>query len=132
MPDKYSQSPLTKKLAVKPKMRMVALTPPQRYREWLGDLPEGATYTEEFEGMFDWIQVFVKTKAELERWLPEIKSRLQPGSILWISFPRAKKATDLNRTSLMELPERYSLQVVANAVVNEEWTAYRVKRLEDR
>lgn len=132
MSDTFSQSPLTKKLAVKPKMRMVALMPPQGYREWLGDLPEGATYTEEFEEMFDWLQVFVKTKAELERWLPEIQRKLQPGNIFWISFPRAKKATDLNRTSLMELPERYGLQVVANAVVNEEWTAYRVKPLEDR
>jgi hypothetical protein len=122
MPDTYSQSPLTKKLAVKP---------PQWYREWLGDLPEGATYTEGLEGMFDWIQVFVKTKAELERWLPEIKSKLQPGNILWISFPRAKKATDLNRNSLMELPERYGLQVVANVVVNEEWTAYRVKQTKE-
>lgn len=132
MPDNYSQSPLVKKLVVKPKMRMIALTPPEGYRELLGDLPEGATYTDVFDGTFDWIHVFVKTKAELESRLSEIKARLQPGSVLCISFPRAKNATDLNRNSLLELPERFGLQPVSNAVVNDEWTAYRIKLVEEK
>lgn len=39
MPDTSSQSPLAKKLAVKPNMRMIALGAPEWYRAQLGDLP---------------------------------------------------------------------------------------------
>jgi len=130
MPANYSQAPLAKKLAVKPKMRMVALMSPDGYRELLGDLPEGASYTDRFDGSFDWIHLFVKSKAELEHWLPEIRGNMRPGGILWISFPRSKNATDLNRNSMIELPGRYGLEVVSNAVVNDEWTAYRAKLLQ--
>lgn len=132
MPENYSQSPLVKKLAVRPKMRMVTLMPPEGYRELLGNLPEGATYADIFEGAFDWLHVFVKTKAELESRLAEIKARLLPETVFWISFPRTKNATDLNRNSLLELPARFGLQPVSNAVVNDEWTAYRIKLLEEK
>jgi hypothetical protein len=50
-------------------------------------------------GKFDWIQIFVKSKAELDALAPKAAKALKPESILWISFPKgsSKIQTDLTR-----------------------------------
>lgn len=128
----YSKSPLVKKLAIKPKIRLAVVNPPDGYRDLLGDLPPETTFTETLEGTFDWIQVFVTKQQELYDQLPALKARLTPNGILWITFPRDKKATDLNRNALLPkaIQGRFGLTPVANAVVNDDWTAYRLKRFD--
>jgi len=128
MPADYSKSPLVKKLAIKPKTRITVVNAPQGYGDLLGDLPPETRYSETFDGTFDWILLFVKTQSELDDQISGVKARLAPGGILWIAFPRAKQATDLSRNSMWPMQERYGLQVVSNAVVNDDWTAYRFKQ----
>ena len=127
--DSYSKSPLVKKLAIKPQMRMTTVNAPEGYREMLGELPPGTTHAEKFDGTFDWIQVFVTKQQELYDQLPELKAKLAPNGILWITFPRDKKATDLSRNAVVPdaIQGRFGLTPVANAVVNDDWTAYRLK-----
>jgi len=129
MPESYSQSPLVKKLAIKPKTRIVVVNAPEGYRELLGELPAETTYSETFEGTSDWIQVFVTKQQELYDQLPALKAKLAPNGILWISFPREKKATDLSRNSVMPdaVQGKFGLTPISNAVVNDYWTAYRLK-----
>jgi hypothetical protein len=129
MADDYSKSPLVKKLAIKPKTRITVVNAPEGYREMLGDLPPETTYSEQFDGTFDWIQLFVKTQAELDQQIPAVKEKLAPNGILWVAFPRAKKATDLNRNSMLSIKASHGLDPVSNAVVNDDWTAYRLKRV---
>ncbi len=128
MPETYSKSPLVKKLAIKPKSRIIAVNPPEGFDHLLGDLPPETTAAASFEGIFDWILLFVKTQAELDAQLAGVVERLAANGILWISFPRDKKATDLNRNSMLVVGEHFPLQPVANAVISDDWTAYRLKR----
>jgi hypothetical protein len=129
MPPEYSKSPLVKKLAIKPKTKMIVLNAPDGYRDMLGDLPEGATLSDSFEGTFDWIQVFVTKQADLYAQLPGLKAKLAPDGILWITFPRDKKKTDLSRNAIMPsaIHEPFGLEPNANTVINDDWTAYRLK-----
>src|SRR5688500_5928175 len=50
-------------------------------------------------GKFDWIQILVRTRAELDALAPKAAKALKPKSILWISFPKgtSKIQTDLTR-----------------------------------
>ncbi len=127
MPVDYSKSPLIKKLAVKPKTRLIILNAPAGYS--LGDLPEGTTLADQFDGTFDWIQVFVAKQADLYTQLPTLKEKLAPTGALWITFPRDKKKTDLSRNAVMPdaVQQPYGLSPVSNVVVNDDWTAYRLK-----
>lgn len=127
MPTEYSQSPLVKKLAVKPKMHMAVLNAPEGYT--LGDLPDGVAFAARADGTFDWIQVFVTKQADLYDQLPALKAQLAPDGILWITFPRDKKKTDLSRNAVVPdaIQGRFGLTPVANAVVNDDWTGYRLK-----
>jgi hypothetical protein len=131
MADDYSKSPLVKKLAIKPKTRVTIINAPDGYRDMLGDLPEGVTYSESSDGTFDWIQIFVTKQQELYDQLPTLKAKLAPNGILWITFPRDKKATDLSRNAVVPdaIQGRFGLTPVANTVVNDDWTAYRLKHV---
>lgn len=129
MPTEYSKSPLVKKLALKPKSRVAVLNAPEGYRDLLGELPPETTYAEALDGKLDWIQVFVTQKQTLYNQLPALKQHLAPNGTLWITFPRDRKKTDLNRNAVVPdaIQDSYGLTPVANAVVNDDWTAYRLK-----
>ena len=124
----YSQSPLVKKLAIKPKTRITALNPIEGFRDMLGELPEGTTYDYNFEGDFDWITAFVKNEPELDGLIEAIKAHLKQTGILWVAIPRANNSK-LNRNTLIASRERYGLEITSNAVINEDWTAYRYKKV---
>ena len=95
MPD----SSLVKKLFIKPGYRAVILNAPEGYRELLGELPPGVKLEDKPEGSFDFIQVFVKSAAELEQYTPVAIKAVKPGGALWVSFPKktSKIKTDINR-----------------------------------
>ncbi len=124
----YSQSPLVKKLAIKPKTRITAVNPIDGFQNMLGELPEGTTFESNFEGEFDWITAFVKTESELDGQIESIKKHLKQTGILWVAIPRDKKSK-LNRNTLIASQTRYGLETVSNAVINDDWTAYRYKKV---
>lgn len=127
MPE-YSQSPLVKKLAIKPKTRITAVNPIEGLRAMLGELPEEAVYDETFEGEFDWIIAFVKSEPELDGLIDNLKLHMKQTGALWVAIPRAKNPA-FNRNTLIASRERYGLDTVSNAVVNDDWTAYRYKKV---
>lgn len=124
----YSQSPLVKKLAIKPKTRITAINPIDGFQAMLGELPPETTFNSTFEGAFDWITVFVKTESELDSLIESIKKHLKQMGILWVAIPRDKKSK-LNRNTLIASQTRYGLETVSNAVINDDWTAYRYKKV---
>ncbi len=124
----YSQSPLVKKLAIKPKTRITAINPIDGFQALLGELPEGTTFDPTFEGAFDWITVFVKSENELDGLIESIKKHMKQTGILWVAIPRDKKSK-LNRSTLIASQTRYGLETVSNAVINDDWTAYRYKKV---
>ncbi len=65
-------------------MRAVVVNAPEGYVKTLGPLPEGVTMAEKLAGKFDWAQLFVKNKAELEKTLP---ADLSPGCRLGRTMP---------------------------------------------
>jgi len=131
MPE-YSQSPLVKKLAIKPKTRLVAVNAPEGYRDWLGELPPETALSETLdgtsEGTLDWIHVFATKQQEFYDKLPSLKAKLAPDGILWVSFPRDKQKTDMSRNSVIPpAMQPFGFTPVANAVINDDWTGYRLK-----
>ena len=124
----YSQSPLVKKLAIKPKTRITAVNAITGFMDMLGELSPETRYDNTLEGDFDWITVFVKSEAELDGLIENIKRHLKPTGTLWVAIPRAKN-TKLNRNTLTVSQERYGLDITSNAVINDDWTAYRYKKV---
>jgi hypothetical protein len=128
MPEyQYSQSPLVKKLAIKPKTRITAVNAIPNFRDLLGELPEGTSYDDSLDGEFDWIIAFAKNEPELDGMMENLKAHLKPTGILWVAIPRAKNPA-FNRSTLFASQGRYGMELNSNAVVNDDWTGYRYKR----
>ena len=91
-------SPLARKLKLKPGLRAAVIGAPAGYLESLG-APAGVTMSETLDGPLDWIQVFVRTSADLAAIAGRLGAALSPTGLVWISYPKgaSKLQTDLTR-----------------------------------
>ena len=91
---------LARKLRVrKPGGRAAVIgAPAGGYLERL-DPPSGANVRQTLDGPLDWIQVFVRSSAELAAIVPGLTAALDPEGMVWISYPKgsSKLQTDLTR-----------------------------------
>jgi len=94
-----SPSSLAHKMKLKPGQRAAVANPPDGFLNELGPLPARVQVAGKLHGQFEWLQVFVKNKAELDKLVPRLVRALKPESLLWISFPKgtSKIQTDLTR-----------------------------------
>jgi hypothetical protein len=125
MPD----NPLSKKLKLKPGQRAAIVGAPDGYVEALRPLPEDAELSQQLDGMFDWVQIFVKSQAELERMLPRVRAALKPASLLWIAFPKgtSKIQTDLTRDKGWDALQPLDLKWINLISVDDTWSAFSLR-----
>jgi hypothetical protein len=125
MPD----STLARKLKLKPNQRAAVINAPEGYRKELGTLPAGVELANRLSGKFDWLQIFVKNKAEIEKLAPRAIAALKPESMLWVSFPKgtSKIQTDLTRDRGWDVLQKSDLKWVNLVSVNDTWSAFAMR-----
>jgi hypothetical protein len=121
-----AENALVKKLKLKAGQRIAIVGAPDGYRSELQPLPDGVEVSETLTGTFDWIQVFVRNRAELEAALPKLVAALRPVSLLWVSFPKgsSKIQTDLTRDTGWDLLESPDLKRITLIAVDSTWSAF--------
>ena len=121
------ESALVKKLKLKPGQRAALINPPEGYLAELSPLPPEVELSEQLEGQFDWIQIFVRSKAELDELAPQVIEALKPDSLLWLSFPKgsSKIQTDLTRDKGWDAVQ--GLKWTNLISVNDTWSAFSVR-----
>jgi len=124
-----SDNPLIKKIKLKPGQRAVVVNAPDGYIEGLRPLPEGVEIGRQLDGVFDWVQVFMKTQAELEQLLPTVTAALKPAGMLWITFPKgtSKIQTDLTRDKGWDALRAFELKWITLVSVDETWSAFALR-----
>jgi hypothetical protein len=125
-------TPLSKKLRIQPGQRVLILNAPEGYRQELGPLPESVEIAEAAEDKFDFVHLFVKNVADLERLGPVALDVLKHDGLLWISYPKksSKVATDLSRDVGWDLVTEAGLRPVTQVSVDEVWSALRFRPVE--
>jgi hypothetical protein len=124
-----AESALAKKMKLKPGHRAALVTAPQNYLKELRPLPSGTQMADRLTGKFDWVQVFVRDKAELEKVIPRLTRAVNPDGIVWISFPKgtSRIQTDLTRDKGWEGLEHVALKWITLISVNETWSAFALR-----
>ena len=125
-------TPLSKKLRIQPGQRLLILNAPEGYRQELGPLPESVEIAEAAEGKFDFVHLFVKNVADLERLGPVALDVLKHDGLLWISYPKksSKVRTNLSRDAGWDLVTEAGLRPVTQVSVDEVWSALRFRPVE--
>jgi len=120
------ESSLAKKMKLKPGARAAVIQAPQNY---LDQLKHDSDLSPKLNGKFDWVQIFAKSKKELDSLVPKAAKALNPESILWLSFPKgsSKIQTDLTRDKGWEILQGLDLKWITLVSVNEDWSAFALR-----
>src|SRR5262245_17832611 len=97
MPEKKYDTPLVKKLGIKPGHRVLFVNEPEGFRSLLVGLPEDVE-TEFDSEPADVIVFFSTDAAEVKKQVPRLKNRLAAGGGLWVAWPKKTSGveTDVN------------------------------------
>ena len=124
-----TENPLLKKMKLKPGQRAAIINAPGGYIGTLQPLPEDVAMAEDLVGTFDWVQLFVKTQAELAQVIAHVRAALKPAGMLWITFPKgtSKIQTDLTRDKGWDALQAIDLKWVNLISVDETWSAFALR-----
>ena len=120
------ESALAKKMKLKSNLKAAVINAPEDYVDML---KHNTALSPTLNGKFDWIQIFVRDKAELDALAPKAAKALKPESMLWISFPKgtSKIQTDLTRDKGWEGVQALELKWINLVSVNETWSAFAMR-----
>ena len=120
------ESALAKKMKLKSNSKAAVINAPEDY---VDTLKHDTALSPTLRGKFDWIQIFVRNKAELEKLAPRAARALRSESMLWISFPKgaSKIQTDLTRDKGWESLQALDLKWITLISVNETWSAFALR-----
>jgi len=131
----YSPKPLVSKLGIKPGARIVILAPPPGYARTLGPLPPGVVIAKTLRGSFDFIQLFLTKRRELERRFAALARALAPNGMLWVSWPKKASGvpTDVTENDVRDVALAGGLVDVKVCAVDDTWSGLKlVRRVRDR
>jgi hypothetical protein len=113
---------LTEKLRYK-SGRAIILNPPEGYSL-------GISSETELEGIFEYLQLFVRNAQELGEWLPQVLTKLNEDAVFWICYPKqtSKIKTDVNRDIIWKIvQDTTEYRLVSNVAINDTWSALRLR-----
>jgi hypothetical protein len=129
----YSGTPLPKKLGLKDQYRVAFLDLPSEVRTELNEAL--ATCRMAKHGPYDFVQIFVKRRADLRRHFAEFSLQLEPSGMLWVSWPKKSSGvlTDLTENAVRDIGLQLGLVDVKVCAVTEIWSGLKfVIRVKDR
>lgn len=120
----YSGTPLFKKLDLKPGMAGQALDPPEHYHDLLRGLPDTVRFGHRPESSLDFIHLFVLEAGGLDDRLAELRKRITPTGMIWVSWPKKASgvATDVNGNVVRDAGLAAGLVDIKVCAVDETWS----------
>jgi hypothetical protein len=131
----YSGTPLPKKLGIKENFRVALVEMPTDVRAELKEALAKCKVVRDGSGTLDFVMVFIKTQAELNRQFSQLAKQLASAGMLWVSWPKKTSgvATDLNENDIRKIGLDAGLVDVKVCAVNEVWSGLKfVIRVKDR
>jgi hypothetical protein len=125
----YSQTPLSKKLGIKPGSIVLTLAAPRDYRDWLAPLPADVSFVAKSKKAHcDIAHVFVASLAELTRALPVARNAIKPDGAIWISWYKksAKIPTDVTEDEIRPRALATDLVDVKVCAVTDTWSGLKL------
>jgi hypothetical protein len=131
----YSGTPLPKKLGLKKDLRVALIGMPPDVRADLKDALAECRLVRDLAGPLDFVHLFTKSRAELEREMKRARKVLAPAGMIWISWPKKASgvATDLTEDIIRDTGLALGLVDVKVCAVTEVWSGLKfVTPVKDR
>ncbi len=121
---------LIKKLRLLPNQRALVLNPPEGYLVRLQPPPDGCVlHTSADGGVYDFVQVFATTSAELKEYLPALFARFAPDAIFWACYPKVSSGveTGLTRDVGWQVITQAGYGGIASISIDDVWSGVRFR-----
>ena len=120
---------LLKKLRMQPGQRVLILNAPEGYLDELGPLPESVELVQEPEGNLDFVHVFAKDLAQLDKLAPVAAEAVKHDGLFWVSYPKKSSSveSDLSPDVVWKAVAKTRLRAVTQVSVNDVWSAIRFR-----
>lgn len=131
----YSGTRLIKKLGIKEGFRVAFVDAPKDLAKDLGPLLASVRILQRPRRPMDFVLLFTKSAATLERDFAKIAELLSPTGMLWVSWPKKTSGveTDLSENDVRHIGLNAGLVDVKVCAVNDIWSGLKfVYRLRDR
>ena len=127
MPEKKYDTPLVKKLGIKPGSKLMLVNEPDGFRGLLIGLPDDVETDLADADPADVIVFFSTIAAELKKQVPRLKKRLSPGGGLWVAWPKKASGVETDVTFEVVQPAGLATGLVDNKVcaIDATWTGLR-------
>jgi hypothetical protein len=130
-----ADSPLTKRLGMKTGFSALILNAPDGFIASLDPLPEGSSIhtSPDTSTTYDLINVFVSSKAGVDRHAATALDSVKKGGLLWFTYPKksSKVKTDVSRDTGWEAINSAGWEGIAVISVDDTWSAIRFRPHED-
>lgn len=123
---------LARKLQIKSGARALVINAPDGYLDLLSPLPAGASVAASGNGPFDVVQLFARTRSDLQAGIAQAISTAGEDGILWVSYPKlaSTSASDLSRQAVWDALTGTGWEPVTQVAVDETWSALRIRPTE--
>jgi hypothetical protein len=124
----YSETPLLKKLGIKPNARIQVKFEPKAYWEWISPLPEGVEVKKKSAANLDFIHLFCTSLALFKKEVILARKALHQEGMIWISWPKKSSgvATDLDENVIRDFALKNKLVDVKVCAVDEVWSGLKL------
>ena len=124
----YSGKPLSKKLGIKPGVRVCVLGEPTDYRSLLEPLPERVAFTRTMSPDVDLTHIFATGLADLTKALQKARTHIRSDAMVWVSWPKksAKVPTDITEDRIREVALPMGFVDVKVCAVTEVWSGLKL------
>jgi hypothetical protein len=133
-PSGYSGTSLTRKLGLKPGLRVLALNAPPHFRALLADAPADLVWLA-LAGAFDCAVAFAKSGSELRAIFIKLEPKLAQDGMIWIAWPKKAAAmkTDLHENLVRDIGLDAGLVDIKVCAIDATWSGLKfVRRVRDR
>ena len=132
----YSNTPLLKKLGIKPYTKIIIQNEPMYYFELISPISEGVSLLmKSTNEKVDFIHLFVCERSVFEKEFLILKKKMKKEGMMWVSWPKkaSKVQTDLSDASIRDFGLANGLVDVKVCAVDDIWTGLKfVYRVKDR
>lgn len=132
----YSDTPLLKKLGIKPGYTIMPVNEPDHYLDLLGELPEEVKIVQQrYDQPVDMIHFFAPDREILVKTFPKLKPKIRRDGMLWVSWIKGASSlkTDINGSDVRGAGLDLGLVDIKVCAVDEDWSGLKfMYRKEDR
>ena len=124
----YSGTPLAQKLGIKPGATVVLFNAPADYQKLLGKFANEVRFATRAGADANFIHFFTKRRAELEKQLAQLRTKLADSGTLWVSWPKKSSgvATDITEDVIRDAALPLGFVDTKVCAVDETWSGLKL------